>query len=164
MSVKDVLMSLVHDGMVDTEKIGTCVYFWAFPNKATQKASWFVFRISRYCLQHKGTIQKLKEDIVATRARTARLKNALQEARTARQDTDERRKVLDELDSKRASFNDLTTELFDLRRLDPDRLRSLEEERQVALDSANRWTGKLHPPHCWYNKKDAGKISFQVEY
>lgn len=87
MSVKDVLMSLVHDGMVDTEKIGTCVYFWAFPNKATQKASWFVFRISRYCLQHKGTIQKLKEDIVATRARTARLKNALQEARTARQDT-----------------------------------------------------------------------------
>ena len=31
MSVKDVVTSLVDDGMVDTEKIGTSVYFWAFP-------------------------------------------------------------------------------------------------------------------------------------
>ena len=36
MSVKDVLTSLVDDGMVDTEKIGTSVYFWAFPSKASQ--------------------------------------------------------------------------------------------------------------------------------
>ena len=33
-SVKDVVQSLVDDGMVDTEKIGTSVYFWAFPSKA----------------------------------------------------------------------------------------------------------------------------------
>ena len=39
MSVKDVLMSLVHDGLVDTDKIGTSVYFWAFPSKAAQKVS-----------------------------------------------------------------------------------------------------------------------------
>lgn len=37
MSVKDILTSLVDDGMVDTEKIGTSVYFWAFPGKARQK-------------------------------------------------------------------------------------------------------------------------------
>jgi len=36
MSVKDILQSLVDDGMVDTEKIGTSVYFWAFPSKASQ--------------------------------------------------------------------------------------------------------------------------------
>lgn len=29
-SVKDVLQSLVDDGLVDTDKIGTSVYFWAF--------------------------------------------------------------------------------------------------------------------------------------
>merc|ERR1712141_861214 len=34
-SVKDVLQSLVDDDMGDTEKIGTSVYFWAFPSKAT---------------------------------------------------------------------------------------------------------------------------------
>lgn len=30
-AVKDIVQSLVDDGMVDTEKIGTSVYFWAFP-------------------------------------------------------------------------------------------------------------------------------------
>jgi hypothetical protein len=39
MSVKDVLMDLVNDGLVDTDKIGTCVYFWAFPSKASQNVS-----------------------------------------------------------------------------------------------------------------------------
>ncbi|XP_013418135.1 meiotic nuclear division protein 1 homolog isoform X2 [Lingula anatina] len=38
MSVKDVLTSLVDDAMVDTDKIGTSVYFWAFPSKASQNA------------------------------------------------------------------------------------------------------------------------------
>ena len=36
MSVKDVVTSLVDDGLVDSEKIGTSVYFWAFPSKASQ--------------------------------------------------------------------------------------------------------------------------------
>jgi hypothetical protein len=33
-TVKDVIQSLVDDGLVDTDKIGTSVYFWAFPSKA----------------------------------------------------------------------------------------------------------------------------------
>ena len=39
MSVKEIVTSLVDDSMVDTEKIGTCVYFWAFPSKASQNVS-----------------------------------------------------------------------------------------------------------------------------
>uniref|UniRef100_A0A2K5BXI4 Mnd1 HTH domain-containing protein n=1 Tax=Aotus nancymaae TaxID=37293 RepID=A0A2K5BXI4_AOTNA len=34
MSVKEVLQSLVDDGMVDCERIGTSNYYWAFPGKA----------------------------------------------------------------------------------------------------------------------------------
>lgn len=30
-SVKDVIQNLVDDGLVDTDKIGTSVYFWAYP-------------------------------------------------------------------------------------------------------------------------------------
>ena len=33
-SVKEVLSSLVDDSLVDSEKIGTSVYFWSFPTKA----------------------------------------------------------------------------------------------------------------------------------
>lgn len=32
-SVKDVLQSLVDDCMVDSDKIGTSVYYWSFPSK-----------------------------------------------------------------------------------------------------------------------------------
>lgn len=39
MTVKDVLMSLVFDGLVDSDKIGTSTYFWAFPSKAGQNVS-----------------------------------------------------------------------------------------------------------------------------
>lgn len=35
MSVKDVLQSLVDDGMVDSDRIGTSNYFWALPSKAS---------------------------------------------------------------------------------------------------------------------------------
>lgn len=30
-SVKEVVQNLVDDGLIDTDKIGTSVYFWAFP-------------------------------------------------------------------------------------------------------------------------------------
>jgi Fe2+ or Zn2+ uptake regulation protein len=33
-TVKEVLQSLVDDGKIDSDKIGTSVYFWAFPSKA----------------------------------------------------------------------------------------------------------------------------------
>lgn len=34
MSVKDILQSLVDDALVDSDRIGTSNYFWAFPSKA----------------------------------------------------------------------------------------------------------------------------------
>ena len=39
MSVKEILQSLVDDAMVDTDKIGTSVYFWAYPSKALHMVS-----------------------------------------------------------------------------------------------------------------------------
>ena len=37
-SVKEVLTSLCDDGLVDTEKVGTSVYFWAFPSKESEES------------------------------------------------------------------------------------------------------------------------------
>ena len=39
MSVKEVLQSLVDDNLVDTDKIGTSIYFWAYPSKALHTVS-----------------------------------------------------------------------------------------------------------------------------
>ncbi len=35
-SVEEILKSLVDDGLVDTDKVGTSNYFWAFPSKGGQ--------------------------------------------------------------------------------------------------------------------------------
>lgn len=51
MSVKDVLQSLVDDAMVDTERIGTSNYFWAYPSKALHGVSYYMQYISYSALQ-----------------------------------------------------------------------------------------------------------------
>lgn len=38
-SVKDVLQSLVDDGLVTVEKIGTSNYYWSFPSDVQQKVA-----------------------------------------------------------------------------------------------------------------------------
>lgn len=35
MAIKDILQSLVDDAMVDTDKVGSANYYWAFPSKAS---------------------------------------------------------------------------------------------------------------------------------
>ncbi|CAL8101480.1 unnamed protein product [Calicophoron daubneyi] len=129
MSVKDVLMSLVNDELVDTEKIGTCVYFWAFPNKATQKL--------------KGTIKKLRENIEVTRDQKERTRSALEEVKSIRRDTTERRELLANLAAKKRRLEQLTSELKTLQKFDPARLDELKSDQQKALDAANRWTGEI---------------------
>ena len=65
-SVKDVVQSLVDDGMVDSDKIGTSVYFWAFPSKAVnnrrQKLSYLE---DRY-----GSVKKMRLDCESKLAAT----------------------------------------------------------------------------------------------
>ena len=39
MSVKDVLQGLVDDALVDTDRVGTSNYFWAFPSKVANNVS-----------------------------------------------------------------------------------------------------------------------------
>ena len=42
-TVKDVLTSLIADDLVDTDKIGTSVYFWAFPSKAFTNVNIYIY-------------------------------------------------------------------------------------------------------------------------
>ncbi len=78
-SVKDVVQSLVDDNLVDTDKIGTSVYFWAFPSKATA-----------------GKKRRVREAETAREVAEKRLKVAedkVKELKRGREDTEERKKV-----------------------------------------------------------------------
>ena len=49
MAIKDVLQSLVDDGMVDTDKVGSSNYFWSFPGKASATVRCHLFSLY-FCL------------------------------------------------------------------------------------------------------------------
>jgi len=108
-SVKEVLDSLLADSIVDTDKIGTSVLYWAFPSKASQ----LVRRRSRRprtwtppcpaahrvpgapaararthaCTQRKRKIQELAEQATGERARIKQLKKESEDAQKGREDS-----------------------------------------------------------------------------
>ncbi len=69
-SVKDVVQSLVDDDMVETDKIGTSVYFWSFPSKAT--------------MSRKRKLAEVEEKVEQTRAKAARVEKDLDRERKGR--------------------------------------------------------------------------------
>ncbi|KHJ81211.1 Mnd1 family protein, partial [Oesophagostomum dentatum] len=69
-SVKEVVQSLVDDGLVECEKIGTFVCYWAFPSKALQTVAsplFFVKRIMawfiKHCLKRKRRVEDLENSV-----------------------------------------------------------------------------------------------------
>ena len=50
-TIKDVLQSLVDDGLVDTDKVGTSNYFWAFPSKGSQAVRETDFTITETAIE-----------------------------------------------------------------------------------------------------------------
>ncbi|KAJ3614387.1 hypothetical protein NHX12_017961 [Muraenolepis orangiensis] len=73
MSVKDVLQSLVDDNMVDSERVGTSNYYWAFPSKALHA--------------RKRKLQDLEKQHDEAKQRKALVQQAVDKAKVGRQDT-----------------------------------------------------------------------------
>ncbi|XP_075705799.1 meiotic nuclear division protein 1 homolog isoform X2 [Rhinoderma darwinii] len=139
MSVKDVLQSLVDDGMVDSERIGTSNYFWAFPSKALHA--------------RKRKLETLEGQFSEASQKKKQLEQSVQKAKVGRQDTEDRTKLAEELASLRQQREQLMTELEKYKECDPDVIDEIREANKVAKEAVNRWTGPersreeiLHPP------------------
>ena len=76
-------MALVDDGLVDTEKIGTSVYFWSLPSKALAVKA--------------KQVAKLQTDLAAAQKQNSELAKALEELReqhSSQEKNEERREEL----------------------------------------------------------------------
>ncbi|KAM6440842.1 meiotic nuclear division protein 1 homolog isoform 4-T4 [Liasis olivaceus] len=106
MSVKDILQSLVDDGMVDTDRIGTSNYFWAFPSKALhtrkRKMEELQNQFSEYCQKKKN------------------LEESIKHSKIGRQDTAERAALIKELSALQQKKDQLKTEVDKYKECDPD--------------------------------------------
>nr|XP_008110164.1 PREDICTED: meiotic nuclear division protein 1 homolog isoform X2 [Anolis carolinensis] len=139
MSVKEVLQSLVDDGMVDTDRIGTSNYFWAFPSKALharrRKLQELQNQFSEYC-QKKKTL----EDGIAN-------------SKIGRQDTAERAALIKELAALRQRKDQLKAEIDKYKECDPDVVEETRQANKIAKEAANRWTDNIFAVKSWAKRK-----------
>lgn len=82
-SVKEVLTSLCDDGMVDTEKVGTSVYFWAFPSKALNL--------------RKRKLEEVEEKVETLKGKKENIEKQLKEAKVGKETTDDRTALIQQL-------------------------------------------------------------------
>jgi len=138
-SVKEVLTSLCDDGLVDTEKVGTSVYFWAFPSKALNL--------------RKRKLEELEEKVRNFKQRKEALGKQLTEARVGKEESEERTVAIQELQSKRQEKKDVDAELLRFRDCDPQHLKEMQKENLVAVEASNRWTDNLFALRPWCRNK-----------
>ncbi|XP_014782807.1 meiotic nuclear division protein 1 homolog [Octopus bimaculoides] len=141
MSVKEILTSLVDDGMVDTDKIGTSVYFWAFPSKASQTM--------------KKKINDLNKKTEDTLNRKALLEKLVTESKTKREDNEERDNILKELEKKKEENKRLISEVDCYQECDPDVIEGVKNQVVLAKETINRWTDNIFSTKSWIKRKFA---------
>jgi Fe2+ or Zn2+ uptake regulation protein len=108
MSVKDVVQSLVDDSMIDTDRIGTSNYFWAFPSKALHT--------------RKRKLSELTKQLEEAKKRKSHNENLQKDAKQGKDNTEKRQLVLKELQEVKDRKVNLVTELEKYKDLDPQTL------------------------------------------
>ncbi|KAI1319781.1 hypothetical protein EDD11_003166 [Mortierella claussenii] len=124
-SVKDVLQSLVDDGLVTVEKIGTSNYYWSFPSAK------------------KGKLQALREDYQRLESTNTQLEASIHQASSAREDSNQRNELMAKLAEAEALDSQLQQELKKYSDCDPTLLEGQKKYSQVAKEAANRWTENI---------------------
>ncbi|XP_054059241.1 meiotic nuclear division protein 1 homolog isoform X2 [Rissa tridactyla] len=139
MSVKEILQSLVDDGMVDTDRIGTSNYFWAFPSKALHA--------------RKRKLEELESQFAESSQKKEALQKSIEKAKIGREDTAERAALMEELAALRQKKEQLKAEIDKYRECDPDIIEEMRQTNKVAKEAANRWTDNIFSIKSWAKRK-----------
>ncbi|KAJ2686258.1 Meiotic nuclear division protein 1, partial [Coemansia spiralis] len=138
-SVKDVVQSLVDDGMCHCEKVGTSNFFWAFPSEAAVKR------------QNKK--QALEKELAQAEAAKEELTASIARAQLGREHTGERAGLTEELSAVEAAWKEQQAELQKFKECDPVVLHQKRDEARMARDAANRWTDNVFIMQSWVRDK-----------
>lgn len=138
--IADVNSSLVDDGLVDKEKIGSSNYFWSFPGKRDRMLQ----------IEHEKTLEEmdaLKEKVTEAEAKLA-------DAKRGREDDEgERANKLQKLKDLATEKKAMMEELESLKENDPQALADLEKELKLVTEAANRWTDNIFSCKSFLTKK-----------
>ncbi|KAM9381784.1 meiotic nuclear division protein 1 homolog [Phaethornis superciliosus] len=139
MSVKEILQSLVDDGMVDTDRIGTSNYFWAFPSKALHA--------------RKRKLEELESQVAESSQKKEALQKSIEKSKIGREDTKERTALIKELAALQHKKEQLKAEIDKYRECDPDVVEEMRQTNKIAKEAANRWTDNIFSIKSWAKRK-----------
>ncbi|XP_049876427.1 meiotic nuclear division protein 1 homolog [Pectinophora gossypiella] len=142
-SVKEVLQNLVDDHLVDSEKIGTSVYFWSFPSKARNTK--------------KRKLHDLQNEVDECSKKLKKTEESIASESVGREPSDERSQIIATLEQQQKKEEQLKKELQKYRDCDPEYIAQLKTEIQDLKTAINRWTENI------YILKSFMKNTFQVE-
>ncbi|KAF8973286.1 meiotic nuclear division protein 1 [Flammula alnicola] len=125
-SVKDVLQSLVDDGLVQADKIGSSNFFWSFP--------------SQHGVLVQAKLDRVKETGNAHRTQITELKSAIETARAERIESDIRSNALKKLGELKKDLCVLESELSAYGESNPARVEEVKRAAFLAKEAAYRWT------------------------
>ncbi|KAH9935617.1 meiotic nuclear division protein 1 [Fomitopsis serialis] len=125
-SVKEVLQSLVDDGLVQADKIGSSNFFWSFPSQRGAM------------MQHRLTA--VKESQASYRSQIKELHTAIEMETAARPGSTERNASLSRLSAAQKELEGLVTELAQYGACDPVKVEEKKRAVMLAKEAAVRWT------------------------
>ncbi|XP_022659181.1 meiotic nuclear division protein 1 homolog [Varroa destructor] len=148
-TVKDVLKGLVDDGLVDSDKIGTSIYFWAFPSKALMRLK---VRLTN--------LRKLVDEAETTRVNAQRAlaeeQKKLDLSGSATPD------MLLNLSKYAEQQRLLTQKLRNIEQNDPITIQRLQEDLAEIKAATNRWTDNIFTLRSWIRHR-SGMTDADIE-
>lgn len=140
-SIKDVLTSLVDDGLVESEKIGTSVYFWSLPSKALKK--------------RREQVARIEEDLKSEKEKNGRLTVELEKTRSeANEDSESKRDELEsEIEKLVVEKKRVQREIDTYRDNDPEVYDKMKSGADVAKKAGNRWIENIFLLKSWLKTK-----------
>ncbi|KAL0075228.1 meiotic nuclear division protein 1 [Phycomyces blakesleeanus] len=128
-SIKEVLQSLVDDGLVMTDKIGASNYFWSFPSTAI--------------LAKKIKIEELEAAIREEGKKKSSMENTINQLSVENEPTDERIEILRNLEQAEKEHKELLKSLQPYKDNDPALMEAKKNSAKRSKEAANRWTDNI---------------------
>jgi len=125
-TVKEVLQSLVDDGMVQADKIGSSNFFWSFP--------------SQQGVLVQGRLNAAKENQAAYENQICTLKAAIESEKAGRLESEMRSNALKKLALLRKEHAALEAELAAYGDSNPTKVEELKRAAFLGKEAAHRWT------------------------
>lgn len=138
-SVKDVVEALVDDGLIRSERIGTSIYFWRFPGENITATERLIADTGKKLVQAEFKLQKLKDEI--------------KQEKRVKDDTEERLKLLQEVEELKKEERKLKEQIVKFSGVDPEVIAQMSQKAMEYKDVANVWTDNIFAIQSWCKDK-----------